>query len=747
LIRHAKELVVAVAIVSFAIFSPATAQAEVCPNEAIRIQQHATQLPDCRAYELVSPVKKGGGDVMGDTTRVRSSADGDALQFSSLVAFADPQGTTIGIDYIARRAAAGWNTHAITPAQEPFSFIDLAAGAGDNSYVGEFSSDLSKGVFLSPSPLTADEPNVADLRNIYLRTDLLSSGPGDYTLLGNCLAPPAGPCASPLSPAGPTEQAGFAGASADFSRIIFESPQNLTLDAAGTLPKLYEWEEGTVRLAGILPDAACATPPCPAESSAAGKGAATFSRQGRYTDGTISDDGSRVLFTSPVNEQSNGTADSDLYLRSDHAETVQVNAEERTVAPDPPAPAPASFEVATPDLSQIFFVSKEQLTDDDDNGVLDIFRYDATKPASDPHNLTRLSLDTEPDDGSGGMEGVIGVSDAGDYVYFIAANQYVDDGVPGATEHPCAGTVQGCIFVWHDGVIREVTGLNSSEGGAAIGGEWSVSGGQKLGRVTPDGTHLLFVSEGPTMEAPYDHGDQCQGTNSGGLLGFFNGNTPECLEMYVYDANANGGAGQLLCASCNPGGTHTSATEAGYNYRLGASASSRSSHLNHPLSADGRFVFFSTGEALVPADSTNGTYDVYEFDTASGQQRLLSSGTDPDGSFFLEASPDGEDVFIRTRARLVGWDTDRQFDVYDVRLGGGFPEPVVPTAPCSADSCQGSFSVPSAATSPGSASVTGPPDRVHPRRCPRGRRVTKASGGKSRCVKKRRPNHNRRTSR
>jgi hypothetical protein len=109
--------------------------------------------------------------------------------------------------------------------------------------------------------------------------------------------------------------------------------------------------------------------------------------------------------------------------------------------------------------------------------------------------------------------------------------------------------------------------------------------------------------------------------------------------------------------------------------------------LAHSVSDDGSKVFFTTGDALVRQD-TNTQPDTYEFKPASGQVALVSGGTSSGPSEFQDASPSGNDVFFTTRQRLVGSDTDDNVDVYDARVGGGFPESAPPPVQCSGEGCK-----------------------------------------------------------
>lgn len=978
--------------------------------------------PSHRAWELVSPLDKNGGNIASQSTRTRVATDGDAVQLESTSAFADAVGTAVGVEYIARRDATpgtqGWSSHAITPFQEPLSLYELALGALEPRYQGEFSPDLSTGVFLAHTPLASGAPNVEAVNNLYLRQNLLSPGGATSTLLTDC--PVA--CASPLPGGAPSNQPGFAGASADFGHVIFESTYNLTQDAVAegldpNLPKLYEWDHGTVRLAGVLPDSACGTPPCPAPSSAAGRGAGAIHTGKKYTERTISTDGSRILFTSPVSHDSSGASDSDLYLREDHTSTTQINAE----LPD----GQAEFWAASADLSRIFFtqgalymwseeaVSETQtLTVAADSGTFTLeFDGDVTAPLAfnapaatvqaalnglstvggvggsvtvsggpgdasgsipyaitfagalanqnvpminpdltklgaavgktlmcsvgggnfnnvqwlrdgtpipgatattyttvgadagsviqcqgfainanagatqvanpgivvtplpgttapvapasidppvvtgaldvgsdpgglviltcdpgswagspsfgyqwyrngvalsgngadsseytvqaadlaaaavfqcavigsnaggaavkvsanvetepgpfDPHaptatatmsrlatsveilrggHLTEISVDSEPDDDGATIGGAIGASEDGDYVYFTASGQLVDDNVPNAVAHPCDGS-EPCIFAWHQGTLRYVAriGANGEEENAITGqGSWLFEDLRKAARITPDGTRLVFISEG-TSDDSYDHGTGCANSAAGPK--------PGCKEVYLYDATANGGDGQLKCVSCNPGGVHTTPTDADFNFRKGG-AELQTSHLNRAISDDGRYVFFSTGEPLVPADTNGAVNDVYQYDSTSGEVSLLSSGKSKYNAYFMDASADGADVFFTTKEQLTGWDVDNLTDLYDARAGGGIADPPPPPPSCEGDGCQPAPLGLNDST-PASAGLVGqgnPTPRASARkRCARNQRKVRRNG-KARCVKKKsrqksRANNDRRASR
>jgi Tol biopolymer transport system component len=671
--------IVAMVLVS-AVPAPA---AEMCPNQALRETQGSAGLPDCRAYEMVSPPSKNDADVMADSGRVRTAADGNSIVFPSLTGFADAHGSGVAADYMAVRSGEvgtnGWASHSITPTQQPMSFQDLFGL--EPRFEGDFSPDLSTGVFLSNKVLSEQGPNVDTLVNLYVRRDLRNSGFGVYQLVSDCPV-----CTSELSVSNSIpDQPWFAGASADYSHVIFEARRNLTADATGPDGKLYEWVAGSgggkLRLAGILPDGN------PAENSAAGRGAggsASIVGQQRYTPNTISRDGSKIFFTASPASDGSGQ----LYVRENGSSTAQINAAEP--GPDP-TPSNAMFWAATPDGSQVFFTSPEQLTATPGAGL---YRYQVNAPAGE--HLRLLSIDHQPVDGNTGATaaGVIGTSQDGSYVYFIANGQLVAGGQTSGI-----GDNAPRIYAWHQDSVGQSTlhlvGKVNSGSEVDTMLPTTYIGSPQAARVTPDGRSMVFRSEGTDGLTGYDHGssDSCFG-----LASF------ACTEVYVYDAGANAGAGKLSCASCNPSGD-AATTDANTTARVAVGVADTATHLSRALSDDGHYVFFTSGDQLVPADH-NSKNDAYEYDATTGQIHLISSGISTADSYFIDASPDGSNVFFTTRDRLVGWDTDGQQDLYDARVNGGVPEPIT-TTECSGDACHGASGSPPATPTPASVSANG----------------------------------------
>jgi hypothetical protein len=119
-------------------------------------------------------------------------------------------------------------------------------------------------------------------------------------------------------------------------------------------------------------------------------------------------------------------------------------------------------------------------------------------------------------------------------------------------------------------------------------------------------------------------------------------------------------------------------------------------------------VFFTTADALVAAD-TNAVNDAYEWE--DGAAHLISLGTSETESSFLDADPSGTDAFFLTRDRLVGADIDENTDVYDARVGGGFPEPPAPPAPCEAEACRAAPEAAPSTPAPTSSTFQGPHDQ------------------------------------
>ncbi len=666
-----------------------------CQNQRVGA---SASLPECRAYEMVSPVEKNGGDVASLTFRTRAAVAGDAVSFVSYASFAGNEGfPTTGAEYLSSRGADGWSTHSITPLRKS----PPGNGAyATSAYVGESSPDLDTGVYRSLAPTPGVAPNVAGATNLLLATGMRGATPS-FQLLSDSVTPLGD------QPFENTPHVVLVDTSADFSHVLFEDPDNLTEDASGTAWKLYEWENGTLRIAGILPDSACGTPPCIASEAVGGAGAhktadgpgGTATPQAH----AVSDDGSRAFFTAVssggLKKTPDGGFEGSLYVRIDGTATVQIDASERST-PDPAGSGRSEFQWASPSGDEVLFLSREQLLDADRDGTkISLYRYEANAPTGQHLSLIPTA-GFEP-------QHVVKVSDDGSFVYAVSTE--------GSTE---------ALYVLHGGEVRTVAKLGDAGPGV---GEQGLSLLLEQARMPLGGRQILFASrEKLTDYDPTTAPGNCYSLS--------------CSEIYLYSYDDD----ELVCVSCDPSGnpSHGDSQFNGLFADAGVTGEV-DTYVNTPITADGRHVFFSSADPLVPQDS-NGRYDAYVYDVAKKEVRLLSSGQCNCNSLFMTASPSGHDAFFTTRQQLVRIDQDNLSDLYDARVDGDIAaQNALPPGECQGDACQAPPGVPPL-ESPASAGFNGPASPVakkakkHRAKKHRKKRHVKRS-------KARRANDNRRT--
>jgi hypothetical protein len=343
----------------------------------------------------------------------------------------------------------------------------------------------------------------------------------------------------------------------------------------------------------------------------------------------------------------------------------------------------------------------------------DLYRYDVAAEAG--HHLTDLTVDLAKNGAE--VQGVVGASEDGSYLYFVANGDL--DGTGPATAGTCSRSGAGrfdysgecSLYVNHGGQSTFIARLDSAgDGNVSDAADWQPNPAWGQGfsqvstaRVSPDGQTLLFRSR--RQVGSYENVD-----------------TPEFYRYRVGD-------GGPICISCNPTGGAPFGRPALQSIALPTASGQAGvvppSILTRNLSADGERVFFDSPDKLVGAD-INGLRDVYEWEAPEsgscteassafssddgGCLYLLSGGRGAYPSFLADASTSGEDVFIFTRDPLVAQDTDRIQDLYDVRvLGGLASQNQVPPPNCeSAEACHGQASPPPVSSSPGSASFAGP---------------------------------------
>ncbi len=608
----------------------------------------ATSLPDGRVYELVSPAEKEGGvgnvfplgGLVASPQRglsLQSAPGGEGVVYEG-EDFYEPRLGSIGNHYLSLRGPEGWSTQNLT-AGLPAESVN-----SENLNVG-FSPDLSESVVSSLGSLTAGAP--PDYVNLYL-----ARGSSLQPLL--TAPPPNRATDSGIS----QERFGFAvrhqvrtellfaGGNQGtesvpaFRHLFFEANDALTpatatapaaVDGGALANNLYEWTGEGLKLVNVLPNGQ--TDPGASfgvEYSDIYPGSLALPNLSHV----ISADGAKVFWT----DRNSGN----LYVRESGERTTLIA-------------TGAQFQTATVDGTKVFFTKEEHL-----------YEYSAAGKMTN--------------DLASGVQGLLGASDSGAYVYFISSSVLNGHGEAG----------QPNLYLAHEGETRFIATLSpednevKGEGSNVVEGDWYRTFAGRTAEVSPDGRYVAFVSHRPLTG--YDNTDA---TVSGRAD----------LELFLYDS----ATAALACASCNTDGTRPTG-------ETGVPAPQNATYQQRYLNDGGR-LFFSTGDPVLPQDF-NGASDVYEY--REGHVYLISPGTAGDDAVFADASESGSDVFFTTREQLVPADRDQNVDLYDARVGGR--EEAAALAGCAGEGCRQASAPPpfqapvsSAFVGAGNAALPAPP--------------------------------------
>jgi hypothetical protein len=774
--RRAGGLMAAVilSMVATALLLALPAAAQACANEQLRAEGHSTNLPDCRAYELVTPPFKFG---QPPSTFGAVTADGDKVMFGNLGAFGEPGSDRgiEGVEYIASRATAGWSSAAVN-----VSISQFQGGGG----VADFSEDLGETVFLyTPAGLSPIDSQVS----------VQSVGGASVNV---------GPVLEPAKAAAFTQRDAeaqnapllqYAGASRDLGTVLF------TLFNRGNVDWYWQWDTTFARSQTLYeytgtgntePDLVGVRGGPTSRELISQCGTFLGEANGRKSenvDNAISENGTTVFFTAAAAVSGceagfRHPAVNELYARVRNSETVAIS--EPTTGPtgdcascDVSKPMEAKFQGASRSGSKVFFLSEQKLISgpagrEPTGDNLYEFDFDA------PHGERVSLVAPEMASSAEGSGGVVQVTGDGTRVYLVSEDSELANNVDvkGKTAKEAAEAGEGSrdLYVYNTITRRFVFIAALAENDS---GDWEASGARPSVSVTPDGRFLLFPSTaGLTADA--------SGTG---------------IQLYRYDAQTGEADAEadetgtaepavaLVRVSVGqqaPGGYFCATSgeiEPGFDCDGNSAQASYApapakiqTDLAHPeaaaMSADGSMVFFESAAGLTPqalndqcAYTVEGSceslaFNVYEWERggagscpgnqSAGCVYLISDGQDANAASkesavnLIGTNTSGSDLFFTTADSLAAQDTDGQQDIYDARVDGGFTAPTPPTS-CATE-CQGPgsaapvFGAPSSLTfagggnlTPTPAAVVKPKPKAKPVKCKKG--FVKSRG---RCVKK-----------
>jgi hypothetical protein len=606
----------------------------------------APGLPDNRAWELVSPAQKNGGEVfpaeLGDvgcqvecnpgffaqTFPMQSSSGGEAVVYEGFP-FSSTEGAARVNEYISRRdEKSGWQTTILAP----------ALFNSTHGLYTAFNDELTQGILFQPNPsLTPEAPS--EYANLYTQP---TSNPSSLTPLLGFEPPDRAPGFG-----NNVFNIEYVGASDDFTHLFFAANDALTgetpfapeaVDGGAEGFKgnnLYESVGGELRLVNVLPGN---------EETVPG------ARFGPVAANTISADGSRAFWSDQAGQ---------VYVRENGESTIAI-------------PDPGKYLSASDDGSRVLFA----------NGHL----YDLETEA-----ITDLT------GGEGGFEGIAGQSDDLSRIYFVDTAVLTGEEENGQGAKAEAG--KNNLYAWHNGQTSFIATLPASSGN-----NWDATPNARRAEASPDGRWFAFTSNAQltgydnvggchygteTVPCPeaflYDSNDgtlRCASCNPSGVppLG------PDPVNEYIY------------------GGARLNAfgTQADYLPQPRFLLDSGRLYFDTTDS----LVPADTNDGVMDAYQYE-PEGIGSCGREGGCVSLISAGRERSASNFLTTDPRGENIFFTSRDQLVLKDRDDLIDLYDARAGGGIgAETETSRGECQGEACQSSLVAPNDPT-PGSSSFEG----------------------------------------
>ena len=704
MLKLARPLVAALLSVAALVVLPSLAAAETCPNAQYRVGPSAS-LPDCRAYEQVTPVEKEGGifEEVAKGPGSEGTPNVVVKSFAGIDGIQDDNGAESAL-YSIGRTASGWVTSPLPPPASEYQTSYLAGGV--YTYLGE---SLDGRLALWQGRRVGQPEN---------RVDFWVSGPDGVVEDVGPLTPPDTPDATgnEITNLGGL-RIGPVGESADFSHIFYqtaphsesgfhfwpfdetqETPDKEEKDFYPLVEDLYEFvgrNNVAPMLVGVNNEGKLISD-CGTQLGAGNLDSALGSYKHLAFHNPVSSDGETVFFTSAA--CGSAPTANELFARVGNgtpgAHTVAISEPSASdcTACDTGAVAaghPAIFQGASVDGSKVFFVTQQPLLGGDESS--NIYEYDFDAPAGE--KIIRASGgDATVSNPTAEVQGIVQTSEDGSHVYFVAGGILTKSpNAQGQVAHVGANNLY--LFErdaqYPSGRTAFIADLSQSDGGL-----WTGSG--EAANITPDGNFLVFTSTTDHL-TPDDASTADQ--------------------VFEYDALT----GSLTRVSIgqdgynNNGNTNTAeATIQSPAYSEKADPNDYSTTMT--VSANGSYVFFQSTDGLTPQalnqvligeHSVTKVYaeNVYEYH--DGNVYLISDGRDVSEVFGISAvhllgtDESGVDVFFSTADPLAPSDVDSNMDIYDARVDGGFPAPAVKQQ-CAGDECQGVLSPAPVLLAPGS---------------------------------------------